>query len=62
METLKITHVAGVNAIDADDPVPNGVTAAAVVAKALRVLAAKLDADATVTDTDYLAVIDAVTL
>jgi hypothetical protein len=62
METLKLTHVAGVSSVDSDDPVASGQDQAKVVAKALRALAAKLDADATVTDIDYLATIDAITL
>lgn len=64
METLKLTHIAGVSPIDSDDPVPNGRESAAIVAKALRALAAKLDADSGDTggDSDYLATIDAVTL
>lgn len=58
-EAAKITHVAETAAVDANDP---GLTADAktkIVAKCLRALAAKLDADAGVTDTNYLATIDA---
>lgn len=62
MESLKITHVAGVSAVDSDDPIAQAAASVTLVAKALRTLAAKLDADAGVTDTNYLAVIDALTL
>jgi hypothetical protein len=57
-----LTHVAGVSATDSNDPVVTSENDSKIVAKALRALAAKLDLDATVTDTNYLAVIDAITL
>jgi uncharacterized protein YoaH (UPF0181 family) len=71
-EALKITHVAGVSAVDANDPISSGGDLK-LVAQALRALAAKLDvltaklnADAGVTDVnyavDFASVLDALTL
>jgi hypothetical protein len=62
LQTLSISHVAGAATTDSNDPVPAADNSAKIVAKALRTLAAKLDADAGVTDTNYLAIIDAVTI
>jgi len=71
-EALKITHVAGVSAVDADDPISSGGDLK-LVAQALRALAAKIDvltaklnADAGVTDVNYAvnfaSTLDALTL
>jgi len=61
-EPVMLKHVAETSALDADDPGVNATAASKIVAKALIALATKLDADATVTDTNYLATINALTL
>jgi hypothetical protein len=61
-EKLKLSHVIEASAADSNDPVAPAAAQVKLVAIALRTVAAKLDADAGVTDTNYLAVIDALTL
>lgn len=62
MDALTLGHLREAAAVDAGDQVAPEAKQIKLLTIALRTLAAKLDADATVTDTNYLAVIDALTL
>jgi hypothetical protein len=62
MESLKFSHLYGAAATDSNDPVADKWTAIRVLAKAVTLIAAKLDADGGVTDTNYKALSDAVTV
>lgn len=59
-ESAKLSHLL-TDTVDNDDPNIPPAVAIKIVAKALHALAAKLDADATVTDTNYAALADATT-
>lgn len=59
-ESAKLAHILDAT-IDANDPQILPEQAVKILAKVVKALAAKLDLDAGVTDTNYEAVIDAVT-
>lgn len=61
-EKLKLSHVRRASPADSNDPGYSADAKLKLVVNALRTLATKLDADAGVTDTNYLAVLDALTL
>lgn len=62
MDALTLGHIREAAAVDAGDQVASAEKMCKLLTVALRTLAAKLDADAGVTDTNYTAVIDALTL
>lgn len=62
MQALNLGHVAESSATDSNDPVAAADQKAKLLAKALLALAAKLDADGGVTDTNYAATLNALTL
>lgn len=59
MEALKLKHLRQASATDSDDPLASAERRIKLLTNALRVVTAKLDADAGVTDTNYTALIDA---
>lgn len=62
MDTLTLAHLREAAAVDSGDQVAPAEKQIKLLTVALRTLAAKLDADAGVTDTNYTAVIDALSL
>jgi hypothetical protein len=61
IEALKLSHLRQAAAVDANDPLASAERRIKLLTNALRLVTAKLDADATVTDTNYTALIDALT-
>lgn len=61
-EALKLSHLRQASATDSNDPGASADQKIKLLTIALRTLSAKLDADAGVTDTNYTAVIDALSI